>query len=124
MMRFSSWGVARTLPAASRIVDCCDSGEAVNSPGRSSNILTPEVAALPVAPTAGISRSGRQQAHDHRRGDEGSEQADDITEVGGASMHGHRVTAEPVRARIARPAAGELRGPCRDRRFWPGLTIG
>ena len=44
MMRFSSYGLAITLPSALRMRDCCASGETVNSLGRSLKTPTPPLA--------------------------------------------------------------------------------
>ena len=69
MMRFSSYGLAMSLPSASRMRDCWASGETVNSLGRSLKKSTPPLATCPVAPTAGmaspaIEQPGHRAEHD------------------------------------------------------------
>ena len=74
MMRFSSYGLAISLPSASRMRDCWASGETVNSLGRSLKKLTPPLAAWPGGADRRDGEPGHQQPGHRAQHDEAEQE--------------------------------------------------
>ena len=95
MMRFSSYGRRDQLdPSAARMRDCCASGDGGELARQGVEDLDPAVGGLPVAPTAGITRPAPSRPSTIAVATKAPSRLSTLVKLCGASVHGHRVTAE------------------------------